>query len=389
MKLRAILLTLLLASALALPVSVMAAETGAGRIEGLVFNSTQNSNVADQEVTLTTYLNSNELESKTARTDAKGVFVFQGLSVKTGYNYDVKTNYQLADYTSDKVDFGDGSTTKAIQITVYDSTTSTESLTVDTAHTIISADKNGLLINSYEMVANAANLTYIGIKELAPDKRETLKFVVPPGSKELQYGLTLMGCCVIPGDGNISDTMPVLPGTREVVYSYTVPYKSNTYELTQTFDLPTKQYDLLIEGDTIKVANAKLMQVDPVAIEGKQYSRYSALDMAAGEVLRVELSGLPQNSRQSIFKWIGLGLVALAFTGGFFVLVRRRKVQPVPVAVKGNDGIAQQKQQLLLEIARLDDSFEAGLIVETVYQPRRADKKRQLLKLMQLMADGK
>jgi hypothetical protein len=393
MKLKALLLGVLMAI-LVVPVPVLAEGSTDGEIEGQVFNKTQNNYVSEQEVILTTYLNDAEIGTRTVRTDAGGKFVFQELSTQPDYAYEAKVNFQDADYTSEKVDFKDGSTSKSVTITVYDSTTSTEAIRIETAHTIVYSGKDGLDIKTYAQVINDSNLTYIGAKQIAPDKRETLVFPVPEGVKDLQYGLSFMECCVVPGEGIVSDTMPVLPGSKELVYAYTIPYKGDTYTLTQSFDYPTGEFDLLVRDANIKVASDKLAQVEPMTIEGQQFNRFYALSLVAGDALKIELSGLPKSSRQQTLKWVGLGFVTLAFATGFVFLAKRRKSHAVPVRVattlESDDKLVLKKQALLLELARLDDRFEAGLITEEAYHTQRANKKGQLIALLQLLArEGK
>ncbi len=126
---------------------------------------------------------------------------------------------------------------------------------------------------------------------------------MPLGATEPEYGLTLMSCCVIPGEESISDTMPVMPGVRRVAYSYRLPYKSKTCVLTHRFDYPTERFDLLVSGDISMAAGDKLRPEQPVTIEGNQYNRMSAQNFNAGDILKVELPGLPRSSK-GVFQWL-------------------------------------------------------------------------------------
>ncbi len=380
MKARIVILAFLMAILFMLPIPASAAPAGNSKVEGSITNATQQSPVADHALTLRIYLNGSETESKTGRTDTQGKFAFDGLSTQPEYTYDVLIIYQEAEYASSQVSLNTEGTTKVVDITVYDSTSDVALLKAGTAHTIVYAEQGGLLIKSYTLIDNSTNLTYIGSKQLAPDKKETLKFAIPAGATDLQYGLDLMSCCVVPGPGSVSDTMPVLPGTRELAYSYRIPYKGDTYTLVQEFGYPTGRYDLLIEGDSIGINSDRLVQEAPVSIEGKQFSRVSTEGIAAGDKLQVELTGLPKNTQQSALRWIGIGLVVIAFAGAVFYFMKRKSFEPVPV--KAGGALSQERQKLLAEIARLDDNFEAGKITEEAYRRQRAEKKERLLRLM-------
>ncbi|MBI4304000.1 MAG: hypothetical protein HY665_06670 [Chloroflexi bacterium] len=384
-----IIISALLVLLFALPVPVMAAAAETGVIEGEVVNETNGgAGVPNQEFTLKTYINDSETSSKTVKTDARGQFVVEGLTTKSGYSYDVLVNYQGADYNSEKVSFGSSDTRKSVKVIVYDSTTEDKAIKVESAHTIIYAEQGNLLVKSYSLFGNDANLTYIGSKQLAPDKKETLKFFLPAGATEMEYGLDLMECCIIIGGEVLSDTMAVLPGSKEIAYTYKLPYKADAYTFTQKFDYSTGRFDLLVQqGDGISVSASNLVQEQPVSIEGKNFNRYSLQDISAGDVLDVQLSGLPKGSGSSVVRVLTFGLVALALAGGVGYVVTKRKT-PQPVPVRAENTSAGDKRRLLAELARLDDDFDAGRIGEDAYNRQRMAKKAQLLRLMRSGGEG-
>lgn len=379
------IILLLLVAVMALPTGVLAAEPDNGRIEVQVVNGTKDgAAVAGQEISYKLFDNGADRGGKKVRTDDKGKFVVDGLSTKSSYQ--VTVTFQEADYESEKVSFDKGATSNSVKVTVYDATGDESSISVDIEHMIVYPEENGLLVKVYSMFNNEANRTYVGSKVLAPDKKETLRFFLPEGASEMEYALDLMGCCVIPDEGKLSDTMAVLPGAKEILYSYTVPYSSSKYTLTEKFNYPTANFELLIAGDSINVAGGNLAPGAPVTIEGKKYSRFSLKDLAAGETLKLELSGLPEVSRRQTFRWLLWGLAAVVLVGGTGYLMKRRTPSPRPVKVEGN--LEQTKRRLISEIARLDDSFDGGKIAEDAYQKQRTARKAQLLRVMQQLKNG-
>ena len=64
---------------------------------------------------------------------------------------------------------------------------------------------------------------------------------------------------------------------------------------------------------------------------------------------------------------------------GYFLGLRKERLQPVNL----EDSIDQSKQKLFVELAELDDDFEDGRIPEETYRKLRAEKKAQLIALMQ------
>ncbi len=94
---------------LSLSSPALAAEAGSGIIEGRVVNGTQGGgSVADQDVTLETYLNDTGMGSTTTKTDSEGRFVFDGLSTEPDYSYEVTLTFQEAEYYGEWLSFDEG-----------------------------------------------------------------------------------------------------------------------------------------------------------------------------------------------------------------------------------------------------------------------------------------
>jgi len=365
---------------LSLSASALAAEPGSGIIEGQVVNGTEGGrSVADQEVTLKTYLDNTEVDSTTAQTDAEGKFVFDGLSTESGYSYEVVITFQQAEYYSEWLSFYEGKTTKPVEVTVYDSTTSDEAIKVATAHTVIYVEQGSLWVEEYFLFVNEADRTYIGSKEItAEGTKETLRFSLPGEATEVQYGRELMECCIYGSEEGFVDTMPILPGGKEVAYSYKVNYNSGTYTFSRNVNYPTSSYDLLVQGEGVQVASDQLTTEEPLDIEGILFNHFSSKELAPGSTLVASISGLPQTSNQETILWVVMALVVLVVGFGFGYLLRKKKLQPV----RPEDSLDLRRQGLLLELAQLDDDFESGKIPEEVYRRLRAETKAQLVKLM-------
>ena len=367
---------------LSLSVSTLAAEPGSGMIGGRIVNGTAGgSSVADQDITLKTYLNDALASDTTTKTDAEGRFVFDSLLTESGYSYQVVLTFQEAEYYSEWLNFDEGEASKSIEVTVYDSTTSDEALKVATAHMIIYVGQDSLLVKEYFLFTNESSLNYIGSKEVTAEgnNRETLKFPLPKEATELQYTLGLMECCIYGSEEGFTDSMPVLPGTREVAYSYKVNYNSGTYTFSQDANYPTTRYDFLFQGESIEITSNQLKAEEPMDIDGTRFNHLSGSDFAPGDIVVAKLSGLPETGNQGTVIWVALALIVLTCGLSFVYLLRRKKVQPV----SPEDSLDQRRQRLLIELAELDDDFEGGKIPEEVYRRLRAERKSQLLALMQ------
>ncbi len=366
---------------LSLSTSVLAAEPGSGVIEGRIVNGTAGgSSVADQDITLTTYLNEAEVDAITAKTDAEGRFVFDGLSTEPGYGYEVEITFQEAEYYSEWLSFDEGENSKSIGVTVYDATTSDEAIRVVTSHTVIYVDQGSLWFEEFFFFVNEADRTYIGSKEVTTDgRKETRRFSLPAEATEMQPGSGLMTCCVYDSEDGFVDTMPVFPGSSEAVYSYTVDYTSGSYTFSRRVNYPTTSFDLLVQGEGVKVASDRLIAGEAIDVDGIWFNHFSSQNLAPGDILTIQLSGLPESSNHGIVKWVTPVLIGLLAGAGFVYLMRKRRLQPV----SPEDSLDQMRQRLLVELAQLDDDFGSGKIPEESYRRLRAERKQQLVELMQ------
>lgn len=378
-KRTALLVIIVILMSLSAP--VLAAEPDSGIIEGHIINRTEGgSSVADQEITLKIYLNEAEVDLTATKTDASGQFVFDSLSTELGYNYLVTLTYQEAEYYGEQLYFDEGETTKSVEVTVYDATTSDDAIKLAMAHTIIHVEQGTLHIEEYFLFINETDRTYIGSKEVSADgTKETLRFFLPEEATELQPGYGLMDCCIYDSEGGFIDTMPVLPGNKEVLYSYRVDYKSGAYTFSRNVNYPTAGYALLIDGEGIGVDSNQLTAEEPMDIEGMRFNYFSGSDITSGEVIVAHLSGLPEANNPGAIIWIALVLAVLLGGFGFIYLMRKKRLQPAST----EDSLDQRRQKLLVELAQLDDNFGDGKIPEEAYRNLRAVRKAELIELMQ------
>lgn len=373
-------IALLLLVLMGLSAPALAADLGNGVIEGRLLNATSGLIVPNYELTLKTYLNDTEAALGTTETDAGGGFVFSGLSTASNYSYNITLIYQEAEYNTELTVFAQGETTQSIDVIVYDATTSDEAIEVELSHTIIYIDGDGLLVKEFYLFVNNTNLTYIGFKPDADSEtRQTLKLYLPDDASGFQPAGDLMSCCIYSSDNGFVDSMPVLPGTREISYSYKVSYDSGGHLLSRKVDYPVADYYLLVQGEDIVITSGQLTREEPFDMGGALFSYFSASALAPGETLVADISGLAQVGGQNAVTWVTLAVVVMvvgAISGYLFM----RKKRPQPVAQETD--LDRKRQRLLVELARLDDDFKAGKIAEDNYRQRRQDVKARLIELM-------
>jgi len=373
-----LLLTLI---SLFLPASALAADAETGTIEGRIINKTEGgSSVAGLDMTLQTYQGETEIGSATAKTDGEGHFIFNVLLTAPGNNYQITIAFQGAEYNSERLSFTEGEAAKSTEIIVFDSTTSDEAIKIVMAHTIIYSGQGSLEVKDYLLFANEADRTYIGSdKGTTEGERETLKFALPRGAMNLQVTMGLLECCITGTEDGFSCSMPILPGSSEVAYSYTINNDSGTYAFSQKVNYPIIRYDLLLQGEDIKVKDTQLVEEEPMDINGTLFKHLSGVDLTPGDIITAQFFNLPGTRRQGIIAWVIIGAFVAGIGLAVVYMMRRGKPQPGSSEPRAN----QEQARLLIELAGLDDDFDDGKIAEDDYRKLRAEKKAQIAALMQ------
>jgi hypothetical protein len=187
-----------------------------------------------------------------------------------------------------------------------------------------------------------------------------------------------MECCFFGSEGGFVDSMPVLPGVKEVSYSYIIIPSSNTYDFSRRINYPTANYELLVQGEGIDVTSDQLAKEESLDMAGILFSYLSGTALAPGDTLVIRLSGLSDADNQEVILWVVVTLVVITLGAGSGYLLRKRGLQPV----SPEDSLNQKKQELLVELAQLDDDFEDGKIQGEAYRRLRAEKKSELVALV-------
>lgn len=362
-----------------------AADAPQGSISGQIVNKTPGGpQVGDLEVALIGIQSSVPLSSPmTTKADADGKFQFSGLTVDPGIVYVAQVGYLDVYYTSDDTQLTAESASQTIELAVYETTESDAAIKVANAHMVLDFLPGQVDVLEVWRFANSGDRTYVGTK--SGESRNTLRFSLPAGASGVDHG---EGMAPEPTSNGIVDTLPVIPGVRDIAFAYSIPYQSSKLTITKKADYAIDSFGLLAKGDGgVAVSSVALTKGDPLNMGGVTYLSYSAKGVAAGADLDASLSGLPVSttdgkgsSMPSIpLIWVGAGVVGLALVVGIaYPIIRRRRAA---VAVGSGFGAEDERQALLMRIAKLDDEFEAGTLGEQEYQSRRSELKRRVAAL--------
>jgi hypothetical protein len=374
-----ILISLILALMLVVAVPFGASTANDGIIEGSLVNSTAGSvnSVAGLSVILQIYQGSSAGSEKTALSDQEGKYFFDGLKTEADYVYVIKVVFQDVDYYSEPIAFEAGETLKTSQVKVYDTTSSDKSIFIDMAHVIISASTDVLNIRENYLIMNNSDLTYIGSN--SSGKRDTLKFNVPRYATSVTGSVGLDQSLITVQNGSFFSDSVVTPDGTFVSYTYKLAFTEDQKILSWQTNYDMGRFDLLIENPNVRVSGDRLTPESPLTISGKTYDHYSILDLKKGDTLDIHFSGLLPDTQKGSFNWAWLSLIPVA--GVIITLIVLRKKKSRSKSTSEIIPASGLKDQLLSEIAALDDSYAEGNINHAEYLKLRHEKKQKLMDL--------
>jgi len=367
----------------------------------------------------------------TTTSGADGSFRFEGLGTGADREYDVSARYQGIEYFADApVRFSEPGQTLHVTVTVYETTTAPNQVVLERTHLIMDfVDSQTLQVSELHILQNRGDRTFIGAP--VPESSGvpvTLGFSLPSGATGLRFEDPRMEVTVIRTADGFLDTLPVAPGGRRVLFSYTVPYKPPEFRFARRMAYTSNNLNVLVRDVGIKVTVPGLTEGQPrEAGAGVRYLNFVGQNVSQGQELVVEFEGTPQLAAsptsvgvtppagglsQDLLRWgaVVLGIIGGVLAVGYAVLRGRPApagVMPpraakrehlarreIGVPVYPMDRQARQedlerlRQELLVALARLDDAHEAGQIPEAEYLEERALTKAQLIEVMRRLQGG-
>jgi hypothetical protein len=323
----------------------------------------------------------------TTAPDAQGHFAFPGVTLTSGVNYVVTTEYDGAAYAAD-VTVADG-TPAPVTLSIYEPTTSDAALKLASASWVFGAlDATSQQITVLEMftLTNTGDHTYVGDHRGDPGsdapgvQPRTIRITLPGGASDFSPLAGLDPSTVLPVANGYVDTAAVTPGDHQIVYSYKIAYADGVVEIQKPLSYPTDKLSFLVPDVGLQLRSDKLTSTSKVSMQGHTFVALSGTNLPANADVTVDVLGLPDppTSRLSpdLMRILGLGIV-VPLLAAAFTLGSRRGAPPRPRRVPA----ASDERALLTMIAALDDRYAAGAISAERYQQQRERRKRELIDL--------
>ncbi|MBM3129550.1 MAG: hypothetical protein FJ009_13105 [Chloroflexi bacterium] len=398
-------LALIALALLALPREANAQTAGQGKIEGAVINATKDAqpgSTANVTVTLMSVAaGATNVISQTARTDANGKFVFTNLDTISTTRYLLTARYVDVEYYSGILNFTSATTpTLSASISVYESTGDPKVVQVLETHLVIEVQAPWLVVQQIVVLENASDRVYINRDAVAHPP--TLLLPILAKAIDIQFDDQTVDQMTLRGDGVLTYTLPIGPGKDQIMFQYAVPYTAPKYEFSLPLTHDIARFGLYLTDVGATIQSAQLSSApNPmgdtpgapklITIAGEKLTAGTTvkatidkLPAAAAQPGKATStpSSLPFGDNQTI------GIIVLALAAGAAVAViaypilrKRHQRDDDDFEDEAETASDDPRENLMQQIADLDDAFEAGDITEAEYKKQRAALKTQLAEL--------
>lgn len=281
--------------------------------------------------------------------------------------------------------------TGGIELEIYETTTDASVVKVASdSMTILQSETEGqsdvLEVLQILRFQNDSDRAYVGsdpeqpaeaAPEGSPPPRRVLRLPLPESAFDLAPADPGNGAGLATAGGRLVTTSPLVPGDTSVAYLFKVKVPRSGWQLRREIYHPTDHSDLLV-GKRLRLAAAPGFDfAESKTLGGQEYNRYRSGSRNPGAVLEADIAFAGSGTSNGV--WIGFGIVAALLAAllvsGTLRLRRRRTVDKAASAGRepGKDPKpAPTREQLIKQVAALDEEFDAGGLDQQTYDARRS-----------------
>jgi mono/diheme cytochrome c family protein len=364
-----------------------------GTIVGDVTNATTGQAIASGEARLRAFnMDLNERLSLTAELDENGRFQFDLADVDPAWVYLVNVAYDGISYSSEPMQLEPGHPHANMPVTVYDPTTDPSGIVIDRIHVVVQFIEDQIFVNELYVVSNMDTAVFVGAD--GDPMSGTFQISLPPNAHSISFERGFSNFdSFIPAEEIIqtptgfADTLPIRPGpaSLNLLVGYGMPYQSGmtiahavNYQVSQA-SIAMPQVGVSVRGEDWLPQEPRVMGTSTVlnyvnpqpAITG---NLTFVLEGQPQQVANAPGTGLAPTNTSTWEIWMGAAFLLAAVIAAS-VFIYQWQIAPAVATSSPNP------QQLLQEIAALDDAYENGDLSATAYKRQRQKLKRQLLEL--------
>jgi len=382
-------------------------QAGEGVVEGQISQGTAGGEQpGGNAVRLYAYLNFEQVADFETTADEEGAFRFENLSTDANIDYILEADYADIPYNSAFFKLTDEEPSKTIELTIYDVTDDDSQIVISRGNLLIDHRPGALGMAQVLVFSNRSDKTFTGKTVEGADQPVTLAIKTPPGATNFQFPDGALGDRYLQVGHTIYDTAPMPPGEemRQLFVSYELPYDGDSVSFTQDWTYPVEEMNMLVAELPGMEVNA-----DPLAyqrndtLQDVEFQLWAGGPFAVGEGVTVELSGVlaagdvdprapaesqpaggandalpaPNPASMDVKTPLIVGALAAIALAVLAVLGWRR--------TKGTSGdpLAHERDELIRQIAELDDRHASGELSAPQWSNERARLKSRLIEVTQ------
>ncbi|MGD8822662.1 MAG: c-type cytochrome, partial [Anaerolineales bacterium] len=310
-----------------------------------------------------------------------GEFRFEDLEAVPGRVYAVVVEYQGVPYFSDGTHLVSDEPVTDLTVVIHETTTSPDQLLIQRVHLIADPSATGqVIITELWVVVNIGDRTIFD-----PAGGASMQVTLPEGYSDLEffdesaqqrYRLT---------DNGFDYTGSLVPGFEtEVVFSFTLDF-DNQLDYEQVVDYPVGAVVALIPEGSLTISGDAVTDRGVQDMGGTPLHTYDLPAIEAGQAIEFRLRATGSAGDETAFSGLVIGLAVLGvglMTAGVLWYRQSRATEDDEQPQEPVD-LSAERDQLLRQMAELDDAFESGDVNQASYEKQRAKLKEQVRRLMQ------
>ncbi len=244
-----------------------------GTVKGSVKNLTSADTEAGIDVILTSYLGDIGKNRRFAKTDSLGRFSFSGL--EWDRSHELTLFYQEVRYVSRKLVFSPEKDEITVDLPVYEASGLDENISVDELNVIVypNDESTSVSVTFLYSFQNSGNTVFTG-KSVDSDI-VTLAFPVPKTARDVSFSENIPPDSVVRKNKRIYSQLPVLPGTKRVALSYSIPISRFGGSFPLSFDYEAENLSVFVRETALGLKISKFGAIEEkVTIHGEEFSKY-------------------------------------------------------------------------------------------------------------------
>jgi len=356
-----------------------------GTVSGQVVNKTGGGgSTAGATVTLVSFGRKEQapLGQRTTQADADGRYSFADLDRDANIVYITLAHFQNVNYPTDRPFQLQDQAAAQADIAVYDTTSADDAIQLENLNLmVVGADQGTLQCMEMGALLNKGDRTFVTANPQDQALARAIKFSLPKGAMNVQMQTGFSDQDVIGGVGGVQVTSPILPGRHQFAMSFDLPYSGSSVDVSMQIPYQAAAFSVYLPDTGVKLDGSPLASAGATQLGGQSYQLYSASNVAKSTIIGGQLSGLGANGGfgPGQLAIISLGVVLFVLGGG--VLLFGSRVRP---ALRGSGepaDLEQERLELVVRLAALDERYSAGEVGQVEYDAERARGKQRLREL--------